>query len=553
MVICKICNHEFPTNLSLAHHIRQSHDGMKIYYDSYMKKINEGICKVCGRLTKFVKMSIGYRDYCSPSCANLAPAIKIKKEQTYFDKTGFTHNMHNPKSISKLRDTNFKKYGSETYLTSKEGVEKIRKFMDSDAFKISRVKKIKKTCIERYGVSNVFANEKVKEKIKETLLEKYGVSNPMKKENIVNKAKIAMAKSDAFKIDRLKKMKETYIHKNMERLIRKLPINYKIIKYDKEAHTLQCPTGHIFDIQEQMITIRLNMNVEICNVCNPYETYQESQKELYDFIKNNYDKKILVNARSIIKEYELDIYLPDVNLAFEFNGIYWHSELHIGNNYHFNKTKKCEESGIHLIHIYEDDWNYKQEIIKSRILNLLGKTRIKISARKTIIKEIVYSACEIFLTENHIQGNTISKVRLGLFYKNELVSVMTFGKSRFEDGIELIRFCNKLNTSVVGGANKLFTYYKNKYSPCKIISYADRSWTTRLNITLYDVLGFEFEKETAPNYYYVVKSEKKSRFGFRKSNLIKQGFDEDKSEADIMSERKIYRIYDSGSFKYTWS
>ena len=134
---------------------------------------------------------------------------------------------------------------------------------------------------------------------------------------------------------------------------------------------------------------------------------------------------------------------------------------------------------------------------------------------------------------------------------------MTFGEQRKSmglksknNGYELLRFCNKLNTSVIGGADKLFKYFIKNYKPKEVISYADRSWSQG---DLYKKLGFNFVRKTPPNYYYIIGNKKYYRFNFRKDKLIREGFDSLKSEHEIMLERKIYRIYDSGSLKMKYN
>jgi hypothetical protein len=114
---------------------------------------------------------------------------------------------------------------------------------------------------------------------------------------------------------------------------------------------------------------------------------------------------------------------------------------------------------------------------------------------------------------------------------------------------ELVRFCNKINTSVVGGASKLFKHFIKNYDPINIVSYSDKRWSTG---GLYDKLGFIHDHDSKPNYYYVINNERKNRFGFRKDKLIKEGFDKNKSEHEIMLERKIYRIYDCGCRCHIW-
>ena len=229
----------------------------------------------------------------------------------------------------------------------------------------------------------------------------------------------------------------------------------------------------------------------------------------------------------------------------------------VDNNYHLNKTKLCEQQGIHLIHIYDDDWNNKKNIIESRILNLLSKTPNKIYGRKCIIKEITDNKIvRYFLNKNHLQGFVGSQIKLGLYYNDELVSLMTFGSKRKfmkqsnNDRVyEMLRFCNKLNTSVIGGADKLFKYFINIYKPIEVVSYADRSWSQG---HLYRKLGFNCISKTPPNYYYIVDKKKLHRFNYRKDKLIRDGYDENKTEHEIMLERKIYRIYDSGSLKFIY-
>jgi len=135
---------------------------------------------------------------------------------------------------------------------------------------------------------------------------------------------------------------------------------------------------------------------------------------------------------------------------------------------------------------------------------------------------------------------------------------MTFGKlrkplnskSKSNNEYEMLRFCNILNTNVVGGASKLFKYFINKYKPEQVISYASRSYS---NGKLYEKIGFKLQHITKPNYYYIIDGIKNYRFNFRKDILVKQGFDSTKSEHEIMLERKIYRIYDSGNLKFIYN
>jgi hypothetical protein len=478
-----------------------------------------------------------------------------------YNKNILKYNLYTCKKCFNIKNkkTNLEKYGSENYRDKK---------------------KYKETCLKKYGVDNVSKLEDVKLKKQYTTFKHYSVLNPMQCELIKAKYKNTMNEkfngilmgSDILK----EKIKTTNFNKigvenpfSSNGVIKKIQkmrndktlnlySQYNILSINDDIYTCKCDNNknHTYDINSSLFYNRKKINTILCTICNPVGSFYNSGQEiqLQEFIKKYYN--FIQNSKKIISPYELDIYLPDIKIAFEFNGLYWHNELNKNKNYHLNKTELCEEKGIQLIHIYEDDWLYKQDIIKSIILNKLNKTENKIYARKCIIKEVNdNNLIKEFLNKNHIQGFIGSKIKIGLFYQNELVSLMTFGnrrvamgkKSTNEGEYELLRFCNKLNTNVVGGASKLFKYFVDNYNPFEITTYADRSFSQG---NLYKQLGFNFIGKTEPNYYYVINYCRSNRFNFRKNILVKQGFDSNKTEHQIMLERNIYRIYDSGNLKY---
>lgn len=261
--------------------------------------------------------------------------------------------------------------------------------------------------------------------------------------------------------------------------------------------------------------------------------------------------------------YELDIYLPDYKLAIEFDGLYWHSEI-CGKKdkwYHLNKTKRCSENGIHLVHIFEDEWITKRKIVLSRLKNLLRLNSNRIYARNCSIKSISSTDAKTFVNETHTQGYVSSAIKYGAFYNGELVAVMTFGKQRKalgskskENEYELLRFSQQLNTSCIGIASKMFKKFVLDYNPKLVISYADKRWTVDKENNLYTKLGFVNTSETGPNYWYTKDyTNREYRFKYRKSLLVKDGFDETKTEKSIMLNRKFDRIWDCGSFKFEYN
>ena len=215
-----------------------------------------------------------------------------------------------------------------------------------------------------------------------------------------------------------------------------------------------------------------------CPHCEPNETNFEVnvQTEL-ESLNLSFDTK----NRKIIKPFELDFYIPKYNLAIECNGDYWHSTLvkSSDKNYHLNKTIACEENKIKLVHIFENEWIYNKDIVISRLKNLLGIYSNTAFARQCKIKEVDSNTSTMFQMQNHIQGNINGKVNLGLFYENKLVSLMTFGKCRFDKKHEweMLRFCNKLGWHIPGAAGKLLRYFERNWKPKSLVSYADRRWS----------------------------------------------------------------------------
>ncbi len=285
----------------------------------------------------------------------------------------------------------------------------------------------------------------------------------------------------------------------------------------------------------------------ICRICNPGTSISKAERTIVDYINSIYDGWIETSDRSILEGQELDIVLPDLGIAIEYNGNRWHSEDFKDKTYHIDKTNLVEAFGYQLIHINETEWMTKADIVKSRLKSLLNKNN-RIHARKTVLKEIHWPAQ--FLEQNHIQGaGSVSKHNYGLFSENELVAVMTFSKPRFNYNYEyeLIRYCSKLNYTVTGGASKLLKHFTNTVLPKSIVSYSDKRWSTG---KLYKTLGFSFKHTSAPNYRYYKYKTSLSRYQCQKHllpALVPEFYDPKLSESQIMRNAGYYKVYDCGS------
>jgi len=276
------------------------------------------------------------------------------------------------------------------------------------------------------------------------------------------------------------------------------------------------------------------------------------QNEINDFVcALGFDT--VYNDRHEISPYELDIYVQQKRVAIEHNGLYWHSfnrnETTEERKKHITKTNNCEKKNIKLIQINENEWRDKQEIVKSILKSKLGVSN-RIYARKCKIKEINSKDHIKFMDQNHIQGGKGCSVAYGLFYQDELVAAMSFNKHKKYQW-EITRFANRLDTTVVGGASRLFKRFFKDKDPSEILTYADRRYSDG---NLYKKLGFELDGLTTPNYCYVKRNKVFSRQQFQKHKLKNklEFFDPELTEAQNMFNNKYRRLWDAGNYRFLW-
>jgi len=421
---------------------------------------------------------------------------------------------------AKLIKTNLKKYGVEN---------------------ISQAQMIKDKKIEttrrNYGVDNPLQNKLVQDKSKKTMLKKYGVTNARQSKEIVQQVKDNSVQQHGY----------SHYMKNPE---------LKKIHYEK----LLAKYGSPFAKQTHLKNLK-DLNKSFIEIVQDIKNM---------FILNNMEiPEIITNSRKIIPPLELDIYIPEYNFAIEYNGSYWHSvgisdnsETFLKNkNRHYKKVNLCEQKNINLFHIYEYDYtDIKKDIILSMIQHRL-KLDKRIFARKCVVKDLSSSKdiklVNDFISVNHIQGNAGSTIKLGLFHNQELVSVMTFGKNRYNTNAEyeLIRFCSLKGYTIVGGASKLFKYFITSYSD-SVVSYSNRNFSSSLD-NVYLKLNFEKVAENNSNLKILSPALTKfNRQSFTKKNTIKKfinfGLEYDYSKSvNINLLRNDFRLlYEAGTITY---
>lgn len=483
------------------------------FYDYSLVKYNkaiENIIIICKTHGEFFQIPNNHlRGQGCPICA------QNKRKDTLLKIYGVDNPGKSELVQEKMRQTNLKKYGVEYNLKSNENK-----------------RKSKETSLKKYGTEYPNQSYIVKEKIKSTLFNNFG-ENPYAKDGLIK------SKTRATLLEKYGVEHQSHIEIPKERLEKLVDIDWLT-----EQHINQ---------EKSLAEISKELNLSASTVGRyfkyteiPVKSFQRSigEKELIKFVAEL--TEIKENCRSIIYPKELDIFIPEKNLAIEYNGCWWHSSFYRNNVYHLDKYINCQKKGIKLLQFWDFEWETKKDICKSIIKTNLGKSFIKY-ARKGIVKECSIDETRKFLNENHIQGYCQAKIRLGLFINDELMSIMTLGKPRFSKkyNFELIRFCNKINHSIVGAASKLFSYFLKHYSG-SVISYCDKRL---FNGDLYEKLNFIRLNSTKPNYFYIKGSTIIPRYQAQKHKLnnLLNNFNENNTETENMLNNGYHKVFDCGN------
>jgi len=303
------------------------------------------------------------------------------------------------------------------------------------------------------------------------------------------------------------------------------------------------------DLKNKIKKIKNNEhNKFICPICNPVDkTSSIQENEVRQFI----EKELHIESKKLkIQKSEIDIYLPKYNLGIEYNGLWWHSSKFRKSNYHLNKTELSEKNNIKLLQIFEDEWTNKKEIVKAVIKSKLKIYNKKIFSRYCEIREVNMIEASSFLSENDLFGSSNTSINYGLYFKNELVSILSIKNINF-NSYEIIGHCDKLNIYVSGSLDKLIKHFIYIHKPKSLIKNVDRRYSQGLS---YKKIGFKNIKNTRPTFYYF--SYKKKNMNRRTlANIIEQ-FPEyltdthDIPEENLMEELGYYRIYDCGCKKF---
>jgi len=285
----------------------------------------------------------------------------------------------------------------------------------------------------------------------------------------------------------------------------------------------------------------------------------KGEKEVYDFVSSIYEGTIHRGSRSIIPPKELGIYIPEKKIAIEYNGLYWHSEKQLSKNssnpknYHYDKWKACNDAGIQLITVWEDEWRDKQDIVKSMLAYKLGVSQgKKVYARNTVVVEVSSKDAKDFCNKHHIQGFTGGAKYFALVDHDDLTNILAVSIWRKNvNELYLDRYCTA--QTVVGGMGKLLRAGEKwgKSMGCsQIITFADHQVS---NGGLYHSLGFTLDKILMPDYRYVHEGLRKHKFGFRLKrfrNDPELKYVEGYTEKQLAELNDLPRLWDFGKTRF---
>lgn len=500
-------------------------------------------CPICNKDNYFINMRMGFSKTCSSKCNSHLTWDTMPDEKK--------NNM-----LKKSKDSFIKTHGKGT-----QGNKKLQE-------------KKKLNSLRKWGTTHYLKSEKGKKIFNEKIYNKYGVYNVMHDPVIAEKN------------DHATKSLKSYTLTNNETIqvqgYNGIAFDFLLKHYDRNKilHEYECKT---FNYDNRMYRpdfeiIGESQIYEVKSWWWFYKTLNDNLMKMYAVLKENYDFSFLI-FKNNNTEYPIELsfnnYDNDIKDVIDILNLKKEKILYTTDGfllidhglcikyiknlkgykdyeYTINFRKESNQYCKTLI-IYEDQFKNNLPIIKSRLNSILGKNKI-IYARKCIIRKLNSKISKSFLNENHMQGSTVSKYNYGLYYNDELVSIMTFGDLRKslgqlskESEYELLRFCNKLNYNIVGGASKLLNHFIKKQTPKNIISYADYSWSDG---GVYEKLGFNKIKNTTPGYWYIVNDKREHRYKYNKQNLVKMGYDINKTEKEIMTSLNIPIFYDCGNLKY---
>lgn len=545
--ICEFCGKEYEYD---ENNIRVREEGRKDSYDS-----SRFCCFHCFSKERVRKQKetlskrLGYEvtsTFHLPGVQEKAQATSLKRYGTKFgvcskqsvekrrktckERYGVEVPLQNKEIKQKTYDSNIKNHNGTYHLQTEEVREKCAEGHRTDEYREKNRQRFdveyrRQQTIKKYGVDTVFKLKEVQEKCKRSCLKKFGVDNPLKNKEVSAQMSKTKFLRNAINLENLNK-------------------DFLIENFVKDDSFKLESCAKYFNFSEAAVEFfKKQFNIDVCNETPRDKTLE---CELFTFIKGLTTHDIIRHDRCVISPLELDIYIPELKIAFEFNGNYWHSFNFNGNKcYHYNKTLLCEKAGIRLVHIWEYEWVNEIEKVKSFIKNVLQCKKQDISTCK--VNLITDSDYLDFTKKFGVENIKNASYFVGLFDENDnLLSVMTFIYDTLHVTWAIRSFvCS--DVYVKGAFEKLFEYFLQYKKPKKVLVDIDLAKSCQ---DVYIDNGFVVEKDLPSDYFWIINDKyyerEVARLEFKKDGDSKVKF------KNRMLKTAL-QCYDAGKRRLIWN
>jgi hypothetical protein len=568
--------------LFMKQHIYHTAEGDFLIPDQWKECLGEDVLQLRKTFASRLKELNIVRRYFIAMCRQLPEFLEWYDVPT---QKRLTLRLRDNSLVSKhRRKTNLERYGVENPVTLKSVQDKIKRTLidrygADNPMKVPEIKeKAQRTIFERYGVRSTLSLQETKEKIRQTNLERFGTENPLNNQEVRAKANATIQTRFGGNPMFDKSVREKAIRTSIERYGVRNPSMVKpeeIIAFlrsrfieplefidsyapniQHKAKCLTCGTEYDFHFST-------NGYPTVCPKCNKNSTvFERAISNLIEEsgfkIKRHYRPSWLLGE-------EIDIFIEELSVGIEVNGALthnsdWHPFARTPKppTFHQNKSQKCLEHGISLLHIWEH-WD-KDKVLKL-LKSKLSVSRQKIAARTLSVEQCNASDVRDFIQNNHIHGFLPASYYFRLVKDGEIYGAMTFRSTKDEGVLELSRLCLNSDFIILGGSEKLLKFAVSSLRPTRIVSYAYRDITPNPDKCVYKRLGFRFEGFTAPGLsFYVYKSQH-----IKDSEILKTGvysrqrfqthkleklFGEKGLTSSDLKDKSIFRVFDSGNLKF---
>lgn len=519
---------------------------------------------LCGNKRTFNTFELGYRSGChlGNRCESVAQDRMTKQRATLEKKYGAASVSSIPGMTEKKRNNYVEKHGVGHHMQLSQYREAVKNqhVRRTKEERADITEKSKSTNLERWGTAHHMQCESQREKVATTNISRYGCTSPLQNEEINNRFRETLRSRT---VEQIAQTVEAGRKTLQDRWGVTAPSRIGIsqttldILDDQHAFTAYVSGKTRQQVQTQLgiapHTLYLYAKQWGASDLFAHPTTSQLETEVAQFL-NEHGITYTQHDRKIIHPLELDFYIPQLRVALEVGGIYWHSECSAGRgrNYHYTKWNECNRRGIKLITMFDDEWYQHRTIVERRLLHALGRSQSPaVGARNCTIHTEDSPVTKEFIDTHHLSGWAPSTINLSLRDRggNNVVAMMTFGHSRFNKKYqyEMIRYCT--STTVSGGASKLFKHFLSTYGQPSVISFSDNRWGLG---QVYKHLGFVNDGHTL-GYQYTDYVNRYSRQQFQKHKLVAEGHDPRLSEWQIMQSRGFDRIWDCGQTRWIYA